>query len=89
MLLNLDKPGGFDVTPWADRVRLIDAQYVGAWELPAIGPVSAPTAALIRPDGYVAWVHPPAPAHVRSREGDQAQPGLAGALTTWFGPPAA
>ena len=56
VLLNLGEPGGFDITPWADRVQLIDAEYVGPWELPALGAVAAPTAALIRPDGYVAWV---------------------------------
>ena len=56
VLLNLDAPGGFDITPWADRVQLIDAKYAGTWELPAIGAVAAPTAVLIRPDGYVAWV---------------------------------
>ncbi|HEU0080086.1 MAG TPA: FAD-dependent monooxygenase [Longimicrobiaceae bacterium] len=77
VLLNLREPGGFDITPWADRVRSIDAGYAGAWELPAIGAVTAPAAVLIRPDGYVAWV------------GDLAQLGLADALTTWFGPPAA
>jgi 3-(3-hydroxy-phenyl)propionate hydroxylase len=73
VLLDLGEPGGFDITPWADRVRLIDAQCVGSWELPAIGAVPAPTAVLIRPDGYVAWV------------GDRTQLGLADALTTWFG----
>jgi 2-polyprenyl-6-methoxyphenol hydroxylase-like FAD-dependent oxidoreductase len=77
VLLNVDEPGGFDITPWADRVQSIDAKYVGAWELPAIGAVAAPAAVLIRPDGYVAWV------------GEGTQVGLAGALTTWFGPPAA
>ena len=56
VLLNLGEPGGFDITPWADRVQLIDAKYDGAWELPALGAVTAPTAVLIRPDGYVAWV---------------------------------
>jgi 2-polyprenyl-6-methoxyphenol hydroxylase-like FAD-dependent oxidoreductase len=76
-LLNLGKPGGFDITPWANRVQLIDAQYEGAWELPVIGAVAAPTAVLIRPDGYVAWV------------GERTQVGLADALTTWFGPPTA
>jgi 2-polyprenyl-6-methoxyphenol hydroxylase-like FAD-dependent oxidoreductase len=75
VLLNLGEPGGFEITPWADRVQSIDAEYVGTWELPAIGTVAAPTAVLIRPDGYVAWV------------GDLNQPGLADALTTWFGPP--
>jgi 3-(3-hydroxy-phenyl)propionate hydroxylase len=77
VLLNLGEPGGFDITPWADRVQSIDAKYVGTWELPALGAVTAPAAVLIRPDGYVAWV------------GDLAQVGLADALTTWFGPPTA
>lgn len=75
VLLNLGEPGGFDITRWADRVGLIEAKYGGAWELPAIGAVTAPDAVLIRPDGYVAWV------------GDQSQLGLADVLTTWFGPP--
>ena len=77
VLLNLGEPGGFDITAWADRVRLIDAEYVGEWELPALGAVTAPTAVLIRPDGYVAWV------------GDGTDLGLPDALTTWFGPPTA
>jgi 2-polyprenyl-6-methoxyphenol hydroxylase-like FAD-dependent oxidoreductase len=76
VLLNLGEPGGFEITPWADRVQVIDAKYEGTWELPAIGAVTAPTAVLIRPDGYVAWV------------GDATRLGLADALTTWFGPPA-
>src|SRR5207245_5393397 len=33
VLLNLGAPGGFDLTPWADRVQLIDAKYGGTWEL--------------------------------------------------------
>ena len=36
--------------------QLVDATYDGPWELPALGAVAAPTAVLIRPDGYVAWV---------------------------------
>src|SRR5690606_31347282 len=55
-VLNLGEPGGFDIAPWADRVQSIEATYDGAWELPAVGAVAAPTAVLIRPDGYVAWV---------------------------------
>jgi len=74
VLLNLGEPGAFDITPWADRVQSIDARYEGTWELPAIGAVTAPSAVLIRPDGYVAWV------------GELNQVGLADALTTWFGP---
>jgi 2-polyprenyl-6-methoxyphenol hydroxylase-like FAD-dependent oxidoreductase len=77
VLLNLGEPGGFEITPWADRVQLVDATYVGAWELPVLGPVTPPPAVLIRPDGHVAWV------------GDHTQLGLADALTTWFGPPTA
>jgi 3-(3-hydroxy-phenyl)propionate hydroxylase len=77
VLLNLGAPGALDVTPWADRVRLVDAKYAGWWELPVLGEVAAPAAVLIRPDGHVAWV------------GDAAGSGLPGALATWFGPPAA
>jgi 2-polyprenyl-6-methoxyphenol hydroxylase-like FAD-dependent oxidoreductase len=77
VLLNLGEPGGFDITPWADRVQLIDAKYDGVWEIPALGPVTAPTAVLIRPDGHVAWV------------GDRGHLGLPDALTTWFGRPTA
>jgi hypothetical protein len=29
VLLNLGEPGGFDITPWVDRVQMIDAKYVG------------------------------------------------------------
>jgi 3-(3-hydroxy-phenyl)propionate hydroxylase len=77
VLLHLGEPGGFDISPWADRVQLIDASYEGEWELPVLGAVTAPTAVVIRPDGYVAWV------------GDRTGLGLPEALTTWFGPPAA
>ena len=56
VLLNLGEPGGFDITPWADRVQLVDADFGGTWELPVLGNVAAPAAVLIRPDGYVAWV---------------------------------
>jgi 2-polyprenyl-6-methoxyphenol hydroxylase-like FAD-dependent oxidoreductase len=75
VLLNLAEPGGVDITPWADRVRLIDATYDGAWELPVLGAVTAPTAVVVRPDGYVALV------------GEPGDPDLPDALTSWFGPP--
>jgi 3-(3-hydroxy-phenyl)propionate hydroxylase len=75
VLPNLGEPGGFDVTPWADRVQLIDAEYVGSWELPVLGQVASAAAVLIRPDGHVAWV------------GDRTDAGLRTALTTWFGSP--
>lgn len=77
VLLNLGEPGALDIAPWADRVRTIDARYTGAWELPLLGEVAAPTAVLIRPDGYVAWV------------GDGTELGLRDALRAWFGPPTA
>jgi 2-polyprenyl-6-methoxyphenol hydroxylase-like FAD-dependent oxidoreductase len=75
VLLNVGEPGGFDITPWADRVQLINAKYAGVWELPVLGAVTVPTAVLIRPDGHVAWV------------GEGTDSGLRDALVTWFGPP--
>jgi 3-(3-hydroxy-phenyl)propionate hydroxylase len=77
VLLNFGEPAGLDIAPWADRVRTIDARYAGSWELPVLGAITPPTAALIRPDGHVGWV------------GDGTDSGLHDALTTWFGPPAA
>jgi 3-(3-hydroxy-phenyl)propionate hydroxylase len=76
-LLNLGEPGSVALGSWGDRVRLVDALYEGAWELPVIGAVEAPAAVLIRPDGHVAWV------------GDGTNAGLEEALARWFGPPAA
>ena len=75
VLINFDKPGSIDITPWADRVQHVDADYTGTWELPVVGVVTDPSAVLIRPDGHVAWV------------GNGGQTGLSGALTAWFGPP--
>ena len=77
LLLDLGHPGDLDIAPWTDRIQLIDASYDGEWELPVLGAVSAPTAVLIRPDGYVAWV------------GDGTDVGVTDALATWFGPPSA
>jgi 2-polyprenyl-6-methoxyphenol hydroxylase-like FAD-dependent oxidoreductase len=76
VLLNFGRPNGFDITPWDDRVQAIDARFAGTWELPVLGQVTAPTAVLVRPDGYVAWV------------GEGTDTGLREALMTWFGPPA-
>ena len=75
VLLNLGEPGGFDITPWADRVQVIDAEFASTWELPVLGQIAAPAAALIRPDGYIAWL------------GDGTDTGMREALTTWFGSP--
>jgi 3-(3-hydroxy-phenyl)propionate hydroxylase len=75
VLLVLGSPGGFDLTGWGSRVRLVEASYGGTWELPVLGEVDAPRAALIRPDGHVAWT------------GDVGDPELPRAITTWFGAP--
>ena len=75
VLLNLGDPGALDLAAWAERVERIDARFAGAWELPVLGAVAAPTAVLIRPDGHVAWV------------GEGTDDGLREALTTWFGSP--
>lgn len=74
LLLDLDGSGGLDIGPWRDRVRLVDAGCDGAWELPVLGEVSAPSAVLVRPDGHVAWV------------GEGTDRGLGDALASWFGP---
>lgn len=73
VLLDFAGNGRFDIAPWSDRVRVIDASHEGIWELPVMGLVDAPSAVLIRPDGHVAWV------------GDGTDRGLCDALTTWFG----
>jgi 3-(3-hydroxy-phenyl)propionate hydroxylase len=64
-----------DVAGWSERVRVVEASHTGAWELPVVGQVEAPTAVLVRPDGHVAWV-------------DAAGGGtLPETLTRWFGSP--
>jgi 3-(3-hydroxy-phenyl)propionate hydroxylase len=78
VLLNFGTPGALDISPWADRVRSIDATVEGTWELPVIGTVEAPAAVLIRPDGHVAWVGDATPAM---------QEQLNEALAKWFGRP--
>lgn len=73
VLLNLGEPAGFDISPWANRVRWVDARFDGVWELPVLGETAAPPAVLIRPDGYVAWA------------GDVTDPELPRAIAFWFG----
>ena len=77
ILLNLSEPDVFDISAWSDRVGLVNAAHDGEWDLPVVGPVLAPAAVLIRPDGYVAWT------------GSPTDPDLPGALATWFGAPRA
>ncbi|MCB9540364.1 MAG: FAD-dependent monooxygenase [Myxococcales bacterium] len=76
VLLDLGGGGVFDLAPWADRVDRIRGRYAGPWTLPVVGEVPAPAAALIRPDGYVAWA------------GALDDSALPAALTRWFGPSA-
>jgi 2-polyprenyl-6-methoxyphenol hydroxylase-like FAD-dependent oxidoreductase len=73
VFIDFGGPGSSDFGSWADRVKVVDATFGGAWELPALGVIAAPEAVLVRPDGYVAWA------------GDRADPGLKDALATWFG----
>ena len=77
VLLNVSAPGSLAIAAWADRVQQVDATTSSPWRLPVLGPIDAPAAVLIRPDGHVAWV------------GDGTRDGLAPALTAWFGPPSA
>jgi 3-(3-hydroxy-phenyl)propionate hydroxylase len=73
LLLNFGEFGSLDISPWSDRVRLVDARYEGEWELPVLGAVGSPQVVVIRPDGHVAWV------------GETKAVGLVEALATWFG----
>ena len=75
VLVAFGEARGLDLTSFTDRVQVVRARYQGPWELPVIGEVSAPSAVLVRPDGYVAWV------------GNRGHRGLADAVTAWFGPP--
>jgi 3-(3-hydroxy-phenyl)propionate hydroxylase len=75
VLLDLGGPGGLDISPRTSRVRVVDAEHDGVWELPVLGKVAAPAAVLVRPDGHVVWA------------GDLTDPELPRALATWFGDP--
>ena len=77
VLLDLGAAGEFDISPWADRVDFVHAHHTGDWDLPVLGPVEAPPAVLVRPDGYVAWT------------GHLDDPLLPEALGAWFGAPSA
>lgn len=55
------------------RVRRVAATCAGPWDLPVVGEVEPPRAALIRPDGHVAWV------------GEPSDPHLPEVVARWFG----
>jgi 3-(3-hydroxy-phenyl)propionate hydroxylase len=74
VLLEFGGPG-LEPGAWAGYVQHVRATYDDAWQLPVLGTVAAPTAVLVRPDGYVAWV------------GEGSADGLTEALGTWFGKP--
>jgi 2-polyprenyl-6-methoxyphenol hydroxylase-like FAD-dependent oxidoreductase len=74
LLLNFGEPKVLELAPWAERVRMMDVEYSGAWELPVLGRIPAPLSVLIRPDGYVVWI------------GQGSEAGLTEALIAWFGP---
>ncbi|QGU03476.1 FAD-dependent monooxygenase [Corynebacterium comes] len=74
VLIDFAGPRRIDASSWADRVRAVDAEFRGVWELPVLGEVAPPTAVLVRPDGHVAWVE------------DGAEEPLGDALRNWFGP---
>lgn len=77
VLLHLGDDEASDLDAWSDRLDVVAARSdAPTWELPVVGSVDAPSAVLIRPDGYVAWV------------GQPADPTLEVALTRWFGSPA-
>ena len=73
-LIHFGVAGAVDISPWAERVQLVDARYDGVWELPVSGVARPPSAVLVRPDGYVVWV------------GEGNEVGLNAALARWFGP---
>jgi hypothetical protein len=73
VLLNLGAAGTFDSTALPPAVQLVDGHCGGEWDLPVLGTVDPPSAVLVRPDGYVAWV------------GEGTAAGLTEAVRTWFG----
>jgi 2-polyprenyl-6-methoxyphenol hydroxylase-like FAD-dependent oxidoreductase len=62
---------------WAGRIDIVTADCLSdSWAVPGVGTVPAPSAVLIRPDGYVSWVS----------DGGHDLAQLRESLTTWCGP---
>lgn len=65
-------------TAWAGRITTVSATNSGdPWTLPDATTIPAPTAVVVRPDGYVAWISDGAPNLADLRE----------TLTAWCGAP--
>lgn len=75
LLVSLGEGGDVGGSRPATRVQSVGASFGGRWELPVLGEVPAPSAVLVRPDGYVAWV------------GEGTGHGLDEAVQRWFGGP--
>ncbi|WP_328412788.1 FAD-dependent monooxygenase [Nocardia sp. NBC_00403] len=66
------------IPQWHDRVDIVTAESrTDRWTVPGVGDIATPAAALLRPDGYVAWA---------ADEPTTAE--LTEALTAWVGAPA-
>jgi 3-(3-hydroxy-phenyl)propionate hydroxylase len=79
VLLSFSDPGDLTsvTAPWAERIDTVSARSAADnWPVPGQQSVPVPSAILIRPDGYVAWVS--------DSDGDLA--GLRASLATWCGP---
>ncbi|MQY21689.1 FAD-dependent monooxygenase [Nocardia macrotermitis] len=63
------------VAGWTERITIVTATTTAPWALADGSTVAAPSAVLIRPDGYIAWVSEGAPDLEALRE----------ALTIWCG----
>ena len=78
VLLDLSTGGASSnvLASWADRIDVVAARSLSeSWPVPGDGSVPVPSAVLIRPDGYVAWVD----------DGIHDVGALQEILTKWFG----
>jgi 2-polyprenyl-6-methoxyphenol hydroxylase-like FAD-dependent oxidoreductase len=73
LLVNFAQPCSLSAHGWSDRIKMVDAKFDGALELPVVGLVATPAAILVRPDGHVAWA------------GEGGAASLADACSAWFG----